>query len=94
MAVPEDGADPARRGIRDRPHPTSKLSALTEIVTLMIDVVSDGKLFRLYRNHSDRWWLLDNATADAPLLLARGSKQTDDEIHRPDIWNQLLERYL
>jgi len=49
--------------------------------------------FRLYRAHSDRWWLFDNATADAPLLLARGTKQTGDEIYKQALWNQLLERY-
>jgi predicted ABC-type ATPase len=47
--------------------------------------------FRLYRPRADRWWLFDNATDDAPGLIARGSLRHAHEIREPGLWRALSE---
>ena len=49
--------------------------------------------FRLYHDAANSWWLFDNATADAPGLIAFGTKDMDDQGAQPGIWSTLLERY-
>ena len=49
--------------------------------------------FRLYRPNADRWWLFDNATENAPSLIARGFETRVEEIQNSDVWSQISERY-
>ena len=48
--------------------------------------------FPLYRPQADRWWLFDNATENAPHLIARGSAEKGEEIHEAEVWRKLSER--
>jgi len=51
--------------------------------------------FRRYRTQADRWWLIDNATADgSQRLIATGGRDVADHVGRPEVWNPLLETYL
>jgi predicted ABC-type ATPase len=48
--------------------------------------------FRLYWPRADRWWLFDNAGANTPGLIARGSLDHEHEIREPGLWRVLSER--